>query len=213
MQNTTESEPQIFQGAFIATTVFCFVTTFITSFGNFALLYALFKNLKNNPRNPSLLLFINLVVSDFLTGFVVGSISTADAYIDILGKNNVILDACIFLFGGLLLFVNNLTITAVSFDRLIAVLKPLLYKSIITTRRIKVLIAFIWIFSFLISLLPAVLRVPPWLLILIYSHSHATIPLVFLSIIYFVIFRILKKQRRRFLNLQEKVNGVQTQSG
>ncbi|XP_031553230.1 adrenocorticotropic hormone receptor-like [Actinia tenebrosa] len=204
MQNTTKSEPQIFQAAFIATTIFCFIATFIISFGNFALLYALYKNLKYDPRNPSLPLYINLIFSDFLTGFVVGSLTTADAYIDVFGKNSVALDSCLFLFGGLLMFVNNLTITSISVLRLIAVVKPLLYRCSITAKRIRLLIVFIWLFSFLICLLPA-FRLPQWIVILIYSHSHATIPIVILTSVYLVILRSLKKQRRYFLNMHERM--------
>ena len=213
MENTTNvGEIVIFQGAFIATTVLCFIATLIISVGNVGLLYALYKNLESSCWNSaSFLLFMNLVISDFLTGVFVGSLTAADAFIDIFGQNSVILDSCIFLFGGLLLFVNNLTITAMSFDRLIAVVKPLLYRSIITSKRIKVLIAVVWILSLLLSLLP-VFQVPQWLLILIYSHSHATIPLVLLTIVYGVIFRSLKKQRRDFLSANNNEMNVRAQS-
>lgn len=199
--NQTTDIPRtiIFHGAFVATTVFCFICTFIISIGNFIVLFSIYKNPSKNLRNPSSLLFTNLVISDFLTGTLLGPLFSADALMDVYGKNSTIIDIIMFILGSLLLFVNNLTITAVSFDRLIAVVKPLYHKTIVTSRKIKILIAIIWILSLFICLLP-VFQVPQWLFLLIYSHSHVSVPLVSLTTVYYAIFRTLRKHRRRLQN-------------
>lgn len=196
MNKTTLPSPVIFHSAFVATTVFCFVCTVIISVGNFIVLFSIYKNPAKNLRNPSSLLFTNLVFSDFLTGFLLGPLFSADALMDVYGKNSAIIDIIMFILGSLLLFVSNLTITAVSFDRLIAVVKPLYHKSIVTARKIKILIAMIWIISLFICLLP-VFQVPRWLFFLIYSHSHVSVPLVSLTTVYYAIFRTLRKHRRQ----------------
>ena len=207
MKETTTLPPPgpiIYHSAFVATTVFCFIFTFIISVGNLIVLFSIYKDPTKDLRNPSSLLFTNLVFSDFLTGILLGTLFSADALLDVYGKNSVVLDIVMFILGSMLLFVNNLTITAISFDRLIAVVKPLYHKSIVTSRKIKTLIALIWVLSFLICLLP-VFQVPQWLFLLIYSHSHVSVPLLSLTTVYCAIFRTLRKHR-----LQLKTSNVNT---
>ncbi|XP_031553231.1 rhodopsin, GQ-coupled-like [Actinia tenebrosa] len=199
MSQTTSTTPIIFHSAFIATTAFCFICTVVISVGNFVVLFSIYKDPVKNLRNPSSILFTNLVFSDFLTGSLLAPLFSLDSLMDVYGKDSVIIDAIMFILGSLLLFVSNLTITAVSFDRLIAVAKPLYYKSIVTTRKIKIVIALIWILSLFICLLP-VFQVPRWLFLLIYSHSHVSVPLVSLTTVYVTIFRKLRKHRKLLQN-------------
>jgi hypothetical protein len=193
--NGTAGEPEVFHGVFIATTIFCFICSPVSCFGNFIILYAFYKNLDKKLRTPSSMLFVNLAVSDFLTGFLLGVLFSADALLDVFGINSVVLDAFTFVVGGLLVFANNFTITAISFDRLIAVVKPMHYKSIMTTKTMKLIISGIWLASLLICLLP--LCISKWSFLLIFSHIHISLPLIFLTAMYLAIFKSIRKQRKK----------------
>lgn len=193
----------IFHSAFVLTTIFCFISTILICCGTFTVLFAIYKNPRKEQKTPSMLLFINLCVSDFLTGCVLGMMLSADALMDVYGLNSVILDGFIFILGSLFLFANNLTIAVISIDRLIAVLRPLRYKTFVTLKTVKLAIGAIWILAFFISLLP-VFGVSKWVFLLIYSHSHVTIPLSSLTGVYLTIFKVLSNKRKELRALQSE---------
>ncbi|XP_031564786.1 adrenocorticotropic hormone receptor-like [Actinia tenebrosa] len=195
--NVTNDEPEVFPRVFVATTIFCFVCSPVSSLGNLIVMYGLYKHPVGKLRTPSLMLFLNLVVSDFLTGMVLGILFAADALLDVSGINDVVLDASVFVLGGLLVFASNTTITAILFDRLVAMVKPIRYKRTITTKTVKLLITGIWIASVLVSLLPLVIS--KWTFLLIFSHIHISLPLISLVSMSLIIFISIRKQRRELL--------------
>lgn len=197
--NATSNESKVFPYVFVGTTIFCFVCSPVSSIGNFIIMSGLYKHSARKLRTPSSMLFLNLAVSDFLTGTVLGGLFSADALLDVFGINSSILDAFVFVIGGLLVFANNSTITAILFDRLVAIVKPLRYKHTITTKTVKLLITGIWITSLLVSLLP--IGFPnQWDFLLIFSHIHISLPLISLVSMSLVIFTSIRKQRRNLLD-------------
>ena len=87
--------------------------------------------------------------------------------------------------------VSSGTITVMSFDRLFMVSSPLHYKVLVTKTKIKVAMAFIWIYSLLFACLP-LMGVATSTFVLLYCHLHVSVPLIILPMVYWKTFRALR---------------------
>ena len=135
-------------------------------------------------RKPDTLLVANLSVSDLLFGIIPGY-GRLSYHINLFlgqSRENLLgLDLTVNSSAVATNIVASCTIAAMAFDRLIAVSSPLQYKTRVTTRKIKKVIAVIWIYAVLFSSLG--LGVPLNVFLLLYCHLHVSLPLIVLPVV------------------------------
>ena len=133
---------------FVLFSTLYFLLSITTVFGNVVILVALYK--ESSLHLPSKLLYSSLAVSDLLMGLISGTASTVfflslgiqmDYWKSICVYSTAIARGSFAVFASLSL----LTITAISLDRLFALLLGLRYKKIVTLRRVQVLVVCFWI--------------------------------------------------------------------
>ncbi len=114
--------------------------------GNFLILFAL-KNV-SSIHPPTKLFFRCLAVTDLCVGLIVQPLFTTEIISRIIKMNMNLLfnifkvySALGFIFGG----VSVLTSTAISVDRLLALLLRLRYRHVVTLRRVRVVITCFWL--------------------------------------------------------------------
>jgi len=165
---------------------------------NAILLFTIYKDPRRSFRTPPSFLIANLSASEFLQGtFAVFPVALRDVYrCHGLSMPYVrVFKAVIYTVVSTTLFVSSATIIAMSVTCYIAINNPIIYKSEITTRRIKIVIALIWIIALLMSILPAT-NIPEKTYTLIYLHTHASIPAILLTVNYVNVFRALARRTR-----------------
>ena len=117
------------------------------SLGNTLILVALRKESSLHP--PSKLLYRNLAVTDLCVGIIMEPI-TVTYWISHAMERSDFCQYAIFLayvIGHALFLLTLLTITAISIDRLLALLLGLRYRQVVTLKRIYVAITIIWAIS------------------------------------------------------------------
>ena len=121
----------------------------IAIFGNMLILIALYKESSLHP--PSKLLYRCLAITDLLVGLI--SEPSLAAYHALLVKENHSTNLC-FYFATIsavtfttLSAVSLLTMTTISVDRLLALLLGLRYSQVVTLRRVRAIVPFLWISS------------------------------------------------------------------
>ncbi|XP_078358674.1 adrenocorticotropic hormone receptor-like [Oculina patagonica] len=174
----------------------------VTVVGNLLLLLTIHRNFRLLFRTPSTFLIANLGFSDLLVGLLVGYLVVVrDTY---RYRQREIPDAVrvlIEVFEGLTMFVSGCTIIALSADRYIAVSDPMGYRSRVTKKRVKIFILVVWISAILLCTLPLT-GLDRKVYIIIYLHTHATIPIFLLTAVCIKMFRALKRHRREMETLQ-----------
>ena len=145
-------------------------------------------------QTPATLLVVNLGMCDLLAGLVPGY---GSLYYDISilrgqrRANLVGIQRFLTISAVVTNIVSSGTITAMSFDRLFMVSSPLHYKVLVTKTKIKVAMAFIWIYSLLFACLP-LMGVATSTFVLLYCHLHVSVPLIILPMVYWKTFRALR---------------------
>ena len=168
----------------------------VTTLGNSALLLTIFRDTRRLLQTPPSLLIANLCVSDLALGLISGNlVAVKDVYRFQHFPVPRVLDPIIRLVVGLSLFVSSGTIIALSCDRYVAVMYPLKYRSTITRTRVKIFIALIWVFAVTVCFLPLT-SVPENIFKIVYAHTHASIPALLLTVMYFKVFRALGERKR-----------------
>ena len=121
----------------------------IAIFGNMLILIALYKESSLHP--PSKLLYRCLAITDLLVGLI--SEPSLAAYHALLVKENHPTNLC-FYFATIsavtfttLSAVSLLKMTTISVDRLLALLLGLRYRHVVTLRRVRAIVTFLWISS------------------------------------------------------------------
>ncbi|XP_068759931.1 melanocortin receptor 4-like [Montipora capricornis] len=121
------------------------VLAFTATIGNVLVLYAVWK--KPTLRSPSILLLCGLASTDLAVGLIAQPVLIASSLIDLYirsermkltfrrGFNTIAFSLCGVPLG---------IIAGTSLDRLIAILKPLQYPSIVTVRRVTCILLAIW---------------------------------------------------------------------
>ena len=206
-QNTTEVSAGIFQPTvdflivkdsafFLTLAVIGFTLSAVTTVGNSTLLLTIFRDPRRLLQTPPSLLITNLCVSDLMMGLVAGNlVAVKDVYRyqHLPVPNN--LDQVVRLVLGLTLFVSSGTIIALSYDRYIVVMYPFKYKSTVTKTRVKIFIAVMWIVSLNICFVP-VIKIPEKILAIVFAHTHASLPIVIVTVMYIKVFRALGERKR-----------------
>lgn len=129
----------------IALNAFSSITACI---GNVLILVALYKVTSISP--PTKILFFSLAVTDLLTGLILQPLLVVHAII-----TSVIISTNLSYFseqvnsvlGFILTTLSILTSTAISVDRLLALVLGLVYRNVVTLRRVRVIVICIWLLS------------------------------------------------------------------
>lgn len=129
----------------IALNAFSSITACI---GNVLILVALYKMTSISP--PTKILFVSLAVTDLLTGLILQPLLVVHAII-----TSVIISTNLSYFseqvnsvlGFILTTLSILTSTAISVDRLLALVLGLAYRNVVTLRRVRVIVICIWLLS------------------------------------------------------------------
>ena len=134
---------------FLAVHILLSITAFA---GNFLILVALHKESSLHP--PSKLLYRCLATTDLLVGLVAQPLNAA--YLMSVVQEHwslcrYVRDAA-YITGYVLFLVSLMTMTAISVDRLLALLLGLRYKQIVTLKRTYIIVTTFWVFNFVASL-------------------------------------------------------------
>ncbi|XP_078358192.1 adenosine receptor A1-like [Oculina patagonica] len=175
-----------------------FILTAVIIVGNSLLLFTTYKDPRRSLRTPPSFLITNLSASDLLLGlFNVFLVALRDVYRSRLVHMPyvVVFKAIMYTVLSTTLFVSSNSIIALSMTCYIAISKPMEYKSIITKRRIKILISVLWVISLTTCVLP-VTSISEKTYTLIYLHTHASLPAILLTLIYVNVFRALARRTR-----------------
>ena len=129
----------------IALNAFSSITACI---GNVLILVALYKVTSISP--PTKILFVSLAVTDLLTGLILQPLLVVHGII-----TSVIISTNLSYFseqvnsvlGFILTTLSILTSTAISVDRLLALVLGLVYRNVVTLRRVRVIVICIWLLS------------------------------------------------------------------
>ena len=162
------------------------------------LLYTIYKDPRKSLRSAPGFLIANLSVADLLLGlFSLSIVAVRDVYrsqqlnMPFLG----ILKAAINTVFVTTLCVSSYTIIAMSATCYVAINQPMEYKTIITTKRIKIYIAVLWVMSLGTCVLPLTSLTKKTYGV-IYVHTHVTIPAILLTVIYVKVFRAVARRTR-----------------
>ncbi|XP_067038082.1 adenosine receptor A2a-like [Acropora muricata] len=180
--------------------VFGFIFAVAIIAGNSMLLYTIYKDPHKSLRTAPGFLIVNLSIADLLLGvFTVSVVGVRDVYRSqqLSMPFLRIFRAVIHTVSATTLLVSSYTITAMSATCYVAINQPMEYKTIITTKRIKIYIAVLWVMSFATCALP-VIGLSEETYIMIYLHTHATFPAILLTVIYVKVFRAVARRTREF---------------
>lgn len=117
-------------------------------FGNVLILVALYKVTSISP--PTKILFVSLAVTDLLTGLILQPLLVVHAIITsgIISTNlSYFREQVNGVLGFILTTLSILTSTAISVDRLLALVLGLEYRNVVTLRRVRVIVICIWLLS------------------------------------------------------------------
>ena len=129
----------------IALNAFSSITACI---GNVLILVALYKVTSISP--PTKILFVSLAVTDLLTGLILQPLLVVHAIITsgIISTNlSYFSEQVNSVLGSILTTLSILTSTAISVDRLLALVLGLAYRNVVTLRRVRVIVICIWLLS------------------------------------------------------------------
>ena len=175
-----------------------FALSTVITVANFMVIATIYRDPKKSLRTPPCLLIANLGSSDLLVGLcVVSLVAFRDVYRSLQQQVPLPLSVGIFVTYVLCttLFVSSATMIALSLTCFVAINSPMQYKTKITKKRASIFIIVIWVVSALICFLPAT-KVPEQTYLLIYIHTHISVPALFLMVIYAKGFRALARRRR-----------------
>ena len=140
------------QSTYIAVNVINGVCSFVAVVGNFLTILALLRN--SSLRTPSFLLLCSLSVSDLGVGLICQplyiALRVAETKID--RELSCKLSIAYSSFTGCFAALSFLTITAISFDRFLAVHLGIKYRGVVTVKKIKVAIFVLWLVAMMLGM-------------------------------------------------------------
>ena len=176
----------------------CLMNPLIVS-GNAFVVYAVWKDpLKNLRCSPSNFILQSMAIADLLVGMVVSPIHAFWLFsIAVAQKPPLISLHVIYSISAVLVGASLAHVTLLSLDRLIAVVKPLSYRSIMTRRRINLGIFVIWLYFICFGIAAFVLKNSAFILGVVFS-VQMTILLESSFYIYCAIIFHLRKNNREW---------------
>lgn len=175
-----------------------FAMSAVTFVSNAILLFIIYKDPRQSFRTAPSFLIANLSASELLLGIVVVfPVALRDVlrYLQLPLSHAGLLKAIIYIVVSTTLFVSRSTLIAMSLTCYIAINNPMFYRTTITEKRIKILIASIWIVALPISLLPAT-NLPEKTYTLIYLHTHVSLPAIVLTVAYINVFHAFSRRKQ-----------------
>lgn len=172
-------------------------------FGNALILAAIYK--VPTQRTVSNAFIASMSVADFSVGVVMNPLWVAKSILNIWRSENK-LSTGIEVVTMQTIVATTFSLSAVSVDRYIAVTK-MRYDEIITWKRVRIVIVFIWMFSILFASLRLFITDPIQLPKLWLAATVITViaPIILISVCYYFIFKAARLQIRR-ISLQETFN-------
>ena len=176
--------------------------------GNLILLITILLDPLRCLRTQTTYLIANLALSDFAIGTFIGYSSAFMEY-SMYFYNTAPnwINVAVNIGGGAALVTGIWTVIAMALDRYMAVTDPLHYSERVTGRRVLIFILLSW---------PVALTVPAsfypfagqsWTaFLLVYSHTHFTVPVLLLFFVYFRIFRSLARRRCELIRLATSIS-------
>ena len=170
---------------FLAVDILLSITVFA---GNSLILVALHKESCLHP--PSKLLYRCLATTDLLVGLVVQPLHAAYLISVVQEQWSLCRYAyyAVFITGSVLFLVSLMTMTAISVDRLLALMLGLRYKQIVTLKRTYIILTTFWVFTLVASLCEIFYR----RIILLYSRLVTSFCLIISLASYTKIFCTLR---------------------
>ena len=175
-----------------------FLMSSVTVVSNAILLFIIYKDPRQSFRTAPSFLIANLSASELLLGLgVVFPVALRDVlrYLQLPLSRAGLFKVVIYIVVSTTLFVSRSTLIAMSLTCYIAINNPMFYRARITERRIKILIASIWIVALLISFLPAT-NLSEKTYTLIYLHTHVSLPAIVLTLAYINVFRAFSRHKQ-----------------
>ena len=175
-----------------------FAMSAVTVVSNAILLFTIYKNPRQLLRTAPSFLIANSSASELLLGVVVVflvAMRDIYRYLQLPLSHAGLLKAFIYIVVSTTLFVSRSTLIAMSLTCYVAINNPMFYRTRITEKRIKILIASIWITALLISFLPAT-NISEKTYTLIYLHTHVSLPAIVITVGYINVFRAFSRRNQ-----------------
>ena len=180
-----------------------FILSALTVCGNLLLLVTILCDPLRCLRTPTTFLTANLAFSDLLLGLLIGCSSACVQ--DFMYLNKTVpewLGALFNIGGGASLVSGICTVIAMAVDRYVAVTDPLHFNERVTKRRVLIFILLSWPISIApLSFYPFATQQNWAIFLLVYSHTHFTIPIFVLLFVYSRIFRSLIRRRCELVSM------------
>ena len=127
------------------------VLSITATLGNIIISVALHKESSLHP--PSKLLYLCLAITDFCVGFTLQPLNVTHLIFAMHGRKELCSHILIanYIIGVVLFGVSLSTLTAISVDRLLALLLRLRYRQVVTLRRSRVAVAFVWLVNIFVA--------------------------------------------------------------
>ena len=172
-------------------------------FGNALILAAIYK--VATQRTVSNVFIASMSVADFSVGLLMNPLWVAKSILNIWKSDNK-LSTVIEVLTMQTIVATTFSLCAVSVDRYIAVTK-MRYHEIMTWKRVRIIIVFIWMFSILFASLRLFITNPFQLPKLWLAATVITVivPITLISVCYYLIFKAARQQIRR-ISLQKTFN-------
>lgn len=181
----------------------------VAAFGNGFLLLAIWKDPYRTFRVPPTVFVTGLAVADFLTGFLVGPII---AYVRIVPSSEKNTDRFTVLrqagktMSFLTMNASYLILLFLTWNQFAAVRFPHAHKRHITTRKVKICVAGIWLYAILFSVLPFC-GINPEIVNKLDFYMHTVAFMVLLVIAYLCLFAAFQNQIHR-ITLATTLNSI-----
>lgn len=168
----------------------------VATLGNSLLLVVIYRDPFRCLRTPTVYLIANLGIADFIVATFVGYCRAVESYLLYQRlQYPVFLNTVQYITGGSAMFAAVYSIIVMSWDRFVAVIDPLNYKTRVTVKRAKLCILGIWLNALFLAVLP-VAGVRKLDFLLAYCYSHFLLPAIVLTVVYIMIFRKLSQKLR-----------------
>lgn len=188
-------------------TITDFILATLTICGNLLLLITILFDPLRCLRTPTTYFIANLAFSDLLIGLLIGYGNAVDEYLQYADEGEPRWIAIVINNGGGATLVSGIwTVIVLALDRYIAVTDPLHYRERVTTRRVVLYILLSWLLAMVLPV-PYLFAGQFWpIVLLFFSHTHFTIPVFLLLVVYFRIFRSLSRRRLGLLRLTASIS-------